>query len=86
MNDNPWIQDNLTPKQAEYVADTASGKSTFEIAEEKYVSQNTVRNTLVGAKERVGASSTTNLVAMAITKGWIKVVDPENIPLVYVSE
>lgn len=83
MNDNNWILDNLTNKQREYVADTASGKSTFDIADEKYVSQNTVRNTITSAKERVGASSTTNLIAMAITKGWIEVVDEDEVPLEY---
>jgi DNA-binding CsgD family transcriptional regulator len=70
-NENPWLQDNLTPKQKEYVADLASGKDTLQISEEKYVSHHTVRNTLSAAKERVGASSTTNLIAMAIVKGWI---------------
>lgn len=84
-NGNPWIQENLTPKQTEYVADTASGKSTFDIADARYVSQNTVRNTLTSAKERVGASSTTNLVAMAITKGWIEVIKEDEIPLEYVA-
>lgn len=79
---NPWVQDNITPKQAEYIADTASGKSTFVIANEKYVSQNTVRNTITAAKERVGASSTANLIAMAVSKGWIKPVSDE-VPLVY---
>lgn len=82
MNDNPWIRDTVTPKQAEYLADTASGKSTFEIAKEKYVSQNTVRNTIVAAKERVGASSTSNLIAMAVLRGWIKPID-EDVPLSY---
>lgn len=82
MNDNPWIRDAVTPKQAEYIADTATGKSTFDIAKEKYVSQNTVRNTIVAAKERVGASSTNNLIAMAVSRGWIKPVD-EEVPLSY---
>lgn len=82
MNDNPWIRDSVTPKQAEYIADTASGKSTFDIAKDKYVSQNTVRNTITAAKDRVGASSTANLIAMAVDKGWIQASNNE-VPITY---
>jgi DNA-binding CsgD family transcriptional regulator len=69
---NPWHQDNLTNKQKEYLALIASGASTLQAAESCYVSEHTVRNTIVKAKERVGAKSTVNLVAMAIDNGWIK--------------
>jgi DNA-binding CsgD family transcriptional regulator len=65
------FRENLTPKQLEYVAALASGRNTFEIAAEKYVSHHTVRNTINKAKERVGATSTYNLVAIAVEKDWI---------------
>lgn len=80
---NPWLKDDLTPKQAEYVAYLASGKSTISIAEEHYVSHHTVRNTITKAKERVGANSTYNLIAMAIQRKWI-VPNGRELPLEYV--
>lgn len=82
---NSWQKDNLTDKQKEYVALTASGRSTLDIAEESIVSQHTVRNTLTAAKERVGASSTTNLIAMAVEKGWI-IRSNEEIPHEYAPD
>lgn len=79
---NPWLKDNLTQKQALYVAELASGSSNPEIAEKIHVSEHTIRNTLVSAKERVGASSTANLIAMAISKGWIELTS-NKIPYTY---
>lgn len=69
---NPWYRDDLTLKQKEYLALLASGLNTLEIADVCVVSHNTVRNTLVKAKERIGAESTGNLIAIAVDKGWIK--------------
>ena len=81
--DNPWIQDNLTGKQAEYVAMLASGESTITIADKNFVSHHTVRNTITKAKERVGANSTYNLLAMAITKKWIVPFNSGEVPIKY---
>lgn len=69
------IKDDLTPKQAEYLALLASGLTAPEIAEKCFVSYNTVRNTLAKARERVGAKSTSHLIATAVHKGWIKEKD-----------
>jgi DNA-binding CsgD family transcriptional regulator len=77
-------KDEPTLKQREYLAIIASGGSTYDVAEICYVSQHTVRNTIVAAKERVGASSTSNLVAMAVDKGWIK-RDNLDTPFTYTS-
>lgn len=82
--DNPWIQDNLTAKQEEYIAMLASGESTITISEKNFVSHHTVRNTITKAKERVGANSTYNLIAMAISKKWIRPKDTSEIPIEYV--
>lgn len=82
--DNPWIQDNLTSKQELYIGMLASGESTISIAEKNFVSHHTVRNTVTKAKERVGANSTYNLIAMAITRKWIKPKDSSEIPIQYV--
>lgn len=71
-----------TLKQREYIAILASGGSTHDVAEACVVSPHTVRNTIVSAKERTGASSTTNLIAMAITRGWIK-ENNEGTPITY---
>jgi DNA-binding CsgD family transcriptional regulator len=61
----------LTRKQLEYLSLLASGFTTLEIAQQCVVSHHTVRNTLTKAKERVKATSTTNLVALAVRKKWI---------------
>jgi DNA-binding CsgD family transcriptional regulator len=75
--DNLWLQDNLTPKQTHYLALLASGLTTLQISQREHKSHHTVRNTIAKAKERVGASSTSNLVATAVSKGWIKAKDDE---------
>jgi len=80
---NPWLKDNLTSRQIQYVALLASGKSTLEIAKELVVSHHTVRNTITKAKERIGANSTYNLVAVAIYKGWIR-IDNHEPPLSFI--
>lgn len=66
-----WVKNNLTRRQREFVASLASGRNTDEIAEEFDVSQFTVRNTITNAKERVGATSTNNLIALAVSNGWV---------------
>ncbi len=71
------FEDNLTPKQTLYVSELASGKTTIETALDNFVSHHTVRNTIAKAKERVGARTTANLVAIALEKGWIYTVAEE---------
>lgn len=79
---NLWLKDNLTSKQKEYVSLLASGLTTLQISEKNFVSHHTVRNTIAKAKERIGASSTTNLIATSVSKGWIELVD-DDIPCEY---
>lgn len=74
---NAWIRNDLTPAQKTYISDLASGFSVKESALARNVSKHTVRNTISQAKERVGAITTINLVAMAISKGWIEAVTHE---------
>lgn len=82
MMNNNWLKDNLTYKQLDYLSLIASGLNTTEVAKIRIVSRHTVRNTIAKAKERVGAISTSNLVGMAITKGWI-VEDKKGPPVSY---
>jgi DNA-binding CsgD family transcriptional regulator len=75
----------LTPKQAFYVSQLASGKNTIQIASENYVSHHTVRNTISKAKDRVGAISTFHLVALSIQNEWILPLKKSE-PLEFTSE
>jgi DNA-binding CsgD family transcriptional regulator len=75
---------NLTKKQKEYLAYLASGLSVKETAAFCNVSKHTVRNTITKAKERIGATSTSNLVATAVVKGWIE-LDDEARPFMFHS-
>lgn len=68
-----------THRQLEFISLIASGLDTYEVAKETGVSQNTVRNTLVAAKTKSEASSTANLIAYCVFKGWIWPID-EGIP------
>ncbi len=72
----------MTNKQIEYVSLIASGLTTLEIAQRQFVSHHTVRNTIAKAKERIGATSTANLVATSVTNKWIEPEDEER-PIVY---
>lgn len=71
MND-PWLKQDLTEKQKHYVSLLASGLSTLQISQREKRSHHTIRNTIAKAKERVGAISTGNLIAIAVSQGWIE--------------
>lgn len=60
-----------THRQLQFIAAIASGCDTHEVAKKYNVSQFTVRNTLVAAKSKVEAKSTTNLISHCIFRGWI---------------
>lgn len=79
-----FYKNDLTNKQREYLAALASGHSTLEIAEQFVVSHHTVRNTITKAKERVGASSTANLIAVAVERGWISINGAKDAPYDFV--
>jgi DNA-binding NarL/FixJ family response regulator len=55
----------------EFLSLVASGLDTHEVADKVGVSQNTVRNTIVAAKDKASASSTANLIAYCVYQGWI---------------
>ena len=80
---NLWLQDNLTAKQREYVSMLASGLTTIQIAQREHKSHHTIRNTISKAKERIGATSTANLIATAVVKGWI-VREDNQIPTTFI--
>jgi DNA-binding CsgD family transcriptional regulator len=61
----------LTPRQLEYLALYASGKGLREIAGIKFVSYETVQQTLRRAVGRVGAANLTHLCVMAVESGVI---------------
>lgn len=56
----------LTKRQAEFLALSAQGLNQTDIAEEFCLSPWTVKNTLQGAKDRLGARSLPQAVAKAI--------------------
>jgi DNA-binding CsgD family transcriptional regulator len=81
---NYWIKDDLTRKQREYVSLIASGLTTIQISKREHKSHHTIRNTISKAKERIGATSTANLIATAVHRGWIKLADDEK-PYTFIS-
>lgn len=62
---------NLTPRQASITTLVAQGLSAKQIAVIAGITENTARITLQQARERVGARTLAQLVALAISKGWI---------------
>jgi DNA-binding NarL/FixJ family response regulator len=69
------MKNKPTPRQLEFLSLIASGLDTQGVAKVSDVSHNTVRNTIVAAKEKTGASSTANLIAYCVAQGWIWPVD-----------
>lgn len=65
------VGDTITPRQLELLALYASGHAQVEIAEMKFVSLNTVRNTLHEARVRAGCRTMPQLCAMAVDHGLI---------------
>lgn len=62
----------VTERQLELLALYASGYQLNEIAEMKFLSFHTVRNSLALAKERVGAKSLTHLCVICVDAGLIR--------------
>lgn len=62
---------DLTKRQIDILARVASGQTADVIAADEYLSPHTVKNTLADAKARVGAPSTANLIALAVSDGTI---------------
>lgn len=79
---NLLLKKNLTKRQLLYISEIASGLSTINVAARNHVSRHTVRNTIRSAKDRIGATSTSNLIATTILKEWIVPLDNE-MPLVF---
>lgn len=62
----------VTEPQLELLALLASGYNMTEVAQIKFMHVNTVANRLKAARDRVGASSTTQLVVMCFEVGLIR--------------
>jgi DNA-binding NarL/FixJ family response regulator len=62
----------LTPRQRELLAMFASGHELRQIAELKFLSYSSVKQTLAVAKERVGAKSLAHLALVALEANVIQ--------------
>jgi DNA-binding CsgD family transcriptional regulator len=65
----PMVVDPLTaitPRQLELLALYASGYDLKEIAETKFMSYSSVRGDLAAARDRVGAKTLPNLIAICV--------------------
>ena len=65
------FKEPLTVRQLQLVAHAANGLTFEEIAEEEYLSPDTVRNTLVNARERTNARNTAHLTALVVGAGLL---------------
>lgn len=61
----------LTVRQAEYVALSANGMTTEQIAQALFVSTNTVSGALTDARRKVDAKNTTELACLCLEAGFI---------------
>lgn len=62
----------LSPRQAQVLAFMAQGLTTVATANRLGVAERTVRKHLRNARWHLGAENTTHAVAIAITKGFIR--------------
>lgn len=62
----------LTPRQLELLALFASGHDYKTIGEVKFLSPFTVKNTLLLARDRVGAKNLTHLCTICVEAGLLK--------------
>lgn len=62
----------LTPRQLELLALYASGYELRQIAQIKFLSYNSVQQTLSTARERVGAKTLAHLCVLAVDSGVIR--------------
>lgn len=62
------IQRSLTKRQVEFLAKSAQGMTSEQIAKSCYVTANTVRSTFTEARKRLGATTTVQCVIMAIAR------------------
>jgi PAS domain S-box-containing protein len=70
----------LSPRQREVLEMVAEGKTSTDIAERLVVSPETVRTHLRNARLKLGASTKAQAVALAMTRGEIKLADPQRPP------
>lgn len=61
-------QEGLTKRQIEFLAKSAQGMTSEQIAKSCFVSHNTVRSTFSAARARIGATTTVQCVIMAIAR------------------
>lgn len=60
------LRSDLTPRQIDYLAGVAEGKTYQTIADENYVSLQAVHKALGRAVDATGAANVTNLVAICV--------------------
>lgn len=73
---------HLTQRQLELIALFASGYDYRRIASAKFLSYNTVRNTLERARQNVGADSLTHLCVLSLQAGVIVPSGQDFVPVV----
>lgn len=71
----------ITPRQLELLALYASGSDLREIAEMKFMSYSSVRAHLATARDRVGAKTLANLIAICVESRVIVRNDGRYIPV-----
>ena len=65
----------ITPRQMQILKLIAEGKSSKEIADHLYISVRTVGNHRANIMKKLGAKKNTELVKLAIRKGYVPVID-----------
>ena len=65
------ILDHLTPKQAQVLQGVADGKDRKQIAQELWISLETVKSHLKEVRYRLDANTTTQAVAIALRRQLI---------------
>lgn len=58
----------LTKRQKECLAAVAQGKQYEQIAQDKKISPHTVRNNIIAARKKLGATTTAQAVILAISR------------------
>jgi DNA-binding CsgD family transcriptional regulator len=71
----PLLAERLTPRETEVLQLAAAGRSVDELADELYVSTNTVKTHLAHVYDKLGAHSRAEAIALAVHWGTLKPAD-----------
>lgn len=69
--EKPIKNQEITPREREVLAAMAKGMNNREIAEQLYISENTVKNHVRNILDKMNVKSRTQAVARGIAHGWI---------------